>query len=106
MGTTCGDICTKKSTKQETRNKIAAECKKIYSRKYKRAHYRNKWEIMTDNHAAEEDFNLWCKESKLIMRKHKVGVITDEQMLNYIEKWKEQDELIKSVIAKTTIPDN
>lgn len=106
MGITCGDIDMKKFTKQEIRNKITDEYKKIYSRKYKRAHYRNKWEIMTDNHAAEEDFKLWCNESKIIMRKHKVGVISDEQMLDYIEKWKEQDEVIKSVIAKTTIPDN
>lgn len=106
MDITCGDICMNKSTKQEIRNKITAEYKKIYSRKYKRAHYRNRWEIMTNNHSAEEDFELWCKESKLIMRKHKVGIISDEQMLEYIEKWKEQDEVIKSVIAKTTIPDN
>lgn len=106
MGIIYGDIDMKKCTKQEIRNRIVAEYKKIYSRKYRRAHYKNKWEIISNDHTAEEDFKLWCSSSKLIMRKHKVGIISDEQMLDYLSKWEEQDEEIKSVIAKTTIPDN
>lgn len=101
-----GDICTKKNTRKETRNKFVEEYKKIYSRKYRRAHYRNKWEIASDNHMAEEDFKVWCLESKLVMRKHKIGLITDEEMQGYFDLWNRQDLETKQKIDKISISKN
>ena len=94
----CGDTNMKKSTKKETRNKIVEEYIRIYSRKYRRAHYKSKWVLQSGNQLAEEDFKSWCQESKVIMRKHKVGLITDDDMLGYINKWIEQDVKIKEEI--------
>ena len=62
----CGDTNMKKSTKKETRNKIVEEYKRIYSRKYRRAHYKSKWVLQSGNQLAEEDFKSWCQESKVI----------------------------------------
>lgn len=104
MPMTFGDIDLSKFTKSEIRDKFVEEYKKIYSRKYRRAHYKNKWVKATDNHTAEEDFKLWVAESKLIMRKHKVGLITDREMKDYILKWIEQDIMIKQLIDELSIP--
>lgn len=104
MHTTFGDTDLSKFTKSEIRNRIVAEYKRIYSRKYRRAHYRNRWVEAADNHTAEEDFKSWVTESKIIMRKHKIGMITDKQMIKQLEDWFEQDEEMKRIIDELSIP--
>lgn len=103
MHTSFGDIDMNKLTKSEIRNKVVLEYKRIYSRKYRRAHYRNRWVRETDNHTAEEDFKNWAAESKIIMRKHKIGLISDEQMIKQLDEWFNQDVEMKQIIDELSI---
>ena len=79
------------------------EFRKIYGRKYRRAHYKNKWIKVMNNNIAEEDFEKWFKFARIIHKKYKIGMITEKEFEDYINKWNEQDEIIRQQIDESII---
>lgn len=106
MATHYGGTCMKKNIRKEMEKSemdLEYEFRKIYGRKYRRAHYKNKWIKVMDNNIAEEDFEKWFKSARIIHKKYKIGMITKEEFEDYINKWNEQDEIVRQQIDESII---